>query len=119
MPIESHNLYAQIVGEMGTIGLIAFVSILVCFWSNLRWMKRYRRAHPDRANEFTFNLCNSIGVRLFLMLLMGNFGHNLFRHNWLWYGGFVVIARYCVEARRVIRPMSVFAARVTWKAVPS
>jgi hypothetical protein len=31
---------------------------------------------------------------------MGNFGHNLFRFTWLWYGGFLIIARHCA-ARRV------------------
>ena len=116
-PIESHNLYGQIVGEMGTLGLIAFLTILGCFWSNLRWMKHYRRRHPDQKNDFVFYLCDSIALSLFLMLLMGNFGHNLFRHNWLWYGGYVVIARYCVEQRRMSRPLGVFAARVTWKPV--
>ena len=35
-----------------------------------------------------------------LMLLEGNFGHNLYRHNWLWYGGFLVVARHAVAARR-------------------
>jgi hypothetical protein len=36
---------------------------------------------------------------VFLLLFMGNFGHNLFRFSWLWYGGFLIIARYCIEAR--------------------
>jgi hypothetical protein len=30
---------------------------------------------------------------------MGNFGHNLFRFSWLWYGGFLIVARFCIEAR--------------------
>ncbi len=100
---------------MGTIGLVAFISILMCFWSNLRWMKQFRRRHPERAHEFSFYLCDSIAISLFMLLLMGNFGHNLFRHNWLWYGGFVIIARYCVESRRKPRDASIFSARVTWK----
>ena len=37
--------------------------------------------------------------RVFLLLFMGNFGHNLFRFTWLWYGGFLIIARHCVEVR--------------------
>jgi O-antigen ligase len=111
-PIESHNLYGQLVGEMGTIGLVAFVGILLCFWSNLRWMKRYRQRHPERANEFAFCLCDSIAISLFMLLLMGNFGHNLFRHNWLWYGGYLIIARHCVESRRIPQTASVYFARI-------
>ena len=30
---------------------------------------------------------------------MGNFGHNLFRFTWLWYGGFLIVARQCLEVR--------------------
>ncbi len=36
---------------------------------------------------------------MFLLLFMGNFGHNLFRFTWLWYGGFLIIARHCAELR--------------------
>ena len=32
---------------------------------------------------------------------MGNFGHNLFRHNWLWFGGFLIIARHVVAPARL------------------
>jgi hypothetical protein len=34
-----------------------------------------------------------------LLLFEGNFGHNLFRYSWLWYGGFLIIARHCVQQR--------------------
>ena len=33
------------------------------------------------------------------LLFEGNFGHNLFRYSWLWYGGFLIITRHCVEQR--------------------
>jgi hypothetical protein len=32
-------------------------------------------------------------------MFMGNFGHNMLRFTWLWYGGFLIIARYCVQVR--------------------
>jgi hypothetical protein len=38
-------------------------------------------------------------VAVFLLLFMGNFGHNLFRFNWLWFGGFLIIARHCIAQR--------------------
>ena len=98
--IESHNLYGQLIGETGTLGLLAFVALLCCFWANLRAIRRVRKDVPAWENELVFTLPSAVGVAVFLLLFMGNFGHNLFRFTWLWYGGFLIIARYCV-ARRV------------------
>jgi O-antigen ligase len=98
--IESHNLYGQLLGETGTLGLLAFLAILYCSWKNLRAVRRVRRDAPEWEDDLVFTLPRAVGVALFLLLFMGNFGHNLFRFTWLWYGGFLIIARYCV-ARRV------------------
>jgi hypothetical protein len=97
--VESHNLYGQLVGELGTLGLVAFVSILICFWMNYRAMSRIRGFFPESQNDFVFTLPSAILVSVFLLLFMGNFGHNLFRFTWLWYGGFLIIARHCAELR--------------------
>jgi O-antigen ligase len=98
-PIESHNLYGQLMGEMGFVGIASFFALLICYWMNLRAMKRLRERFPEWNNDLLFTLPRSIGVGIFLLLFMGNFGHNLFRFTWLWYGGFLIIARYCAERR--------------------
>lgn len=97
--IESHNLYGQLVGELGSLGLVTFVALLVCFWINCRSMRRLREADPAWRDELLFTLPGAVGVAVFLLLFMGNFGHNLFRFTWLWYGGFLIIARHCAEVR--------------------
>lgn len=97
--IESHNLYGQLVGETGTLGLLSFLALLGCFWANLLMIRRIRREMPEWQNDLIFTLPSAIGVALFLLLFMGNFGHNLFRFTWLWYGGFLIIARHCVAQR--------------------
>src|SRR5262249_20213555 len=97
--IESHNLYGQLLGELGTAGALAFAAVLVCCWRNWR---RIRRAYAQRLRwrrDFVHHLTGAVGLGLALMLFEGLFGHNLFRHNWLWYGGFLVIADYCVRQR--------------------
>lgn len=114
--IEAHNLYGQIMGETGTAGAATFICILLCFWMNLRWMKQARRRMPLRKDDFTFHLANAVGMGIFLMLFEGNFGHNLFRHNWLWYGGFLIAARYCVETRRM-PVMQLYSTRVSFPKV--
>jgi hypothetical protein len=114
--IESHNLYGQLLGETGSLGAAAFLGILGCYWVNLRWMKQARRRDPARKDDFVFRLAGAVGMGIFLMLFEGNFGHNLFRHNWLWYGGFLIIARHCVEVRAAVR----YAPRVAYRrAVPA
>lgn len=97
--IESHNLYGQLLGETGTLGAAAFIMLLVCFCMNLWAIRRVRRAEPAWEGDFVFTLPSAIGVALILLLFMGNFGHNLFRFTWLWYGGFLIIARHCVARR--------------------
>lgn len=107
---ESHNLYGQIVGETGTVGLIGFAAVVACFWFNLRAVKRMRASlPPEQQNDLLFTLPRAIGVAVFLLLLMGAVGHNLFRFTWLWFGGFLIIARHCA-ARRV----AAYEAECAW-----
>ncbi len=100
--IESHNLYGQLLGETGTLGAVAFGMLMLCFWANLRLIHRIRREVPAWQNDLVFTLPAAIGVAVLLLLFMGNFGHNLFRFTWLWYGGFLVIARHCVARRLAV-----------------
>jgi O-antigen ligase len=98
-PLEAHNLYGQLLGELGTLGLGAFLAILVGFWSNLRGVRRAYRQHPEWDRDFPFYLAGAVGLSLVLLLFEGNFSHNLFRYGWLWYGGFLIAARHCTGRR--------------------
>jgi O-antigen ligase len=95
--IESHNLFGQLVGETGALGLAAFAFLLGCFVVNLRRVRRHR--DPENPGDFPIQLGAAIGTSVFLLLLMGLFGHNLFRFTWLWYGGFLIIAVDCLRHR--------------------
>ena len=97
--IESHNLYGQLAGELGTAGVVAFGCVVGAFVANIRRVSAVRARHPEWAGDLVFQVASAVAVGLFLLLFMGNFGHNLFRFSWLWYGGFLVIARHCVEVR--------------------
>jgi O-antigen ligase len=97
--LESHNLFAQCVGEMGTAGLVTFAAVLVCFWVNLRRIRQAYRSHPEWGRDFLYEVARATGLALFLMLFEGNFGHNLFRYNWLWFGGFLIVLRHCLNQR--------------------
>ncbi len=97
--VESHNLYGQLVGELGTIGLIGFVAVLAGFYANYRRVAAIRKQYPEWGHDLIFQVSSAVGVGVLLLLFMGNFGHNLFRYSWLWYGGFLIVARYCAEER--------------------
>jgi hypothetical protein len=97
--VESHNLYGQLFGELGTVGAAGFLAVLAGFWMNLRAVRAVRREVPEWSNDLVFQVAAAVGTGVFLLLFMGNFGHNLFRFSWLWYGGFLIIARHCVMLR--------------------
>jgi O-antigen ligase len=97
--LEAHNLYGQVAGEMGLLGVAAFVLVVLFWWWNLRRINRLYREHPEWPRDFLYHLTRGLGLMLLLLLFEGNFGHNLYRYYWLWYGGFLIIARQCVEQR--------------------
>jgi O-antigen ligase len=98
--LESHNLYGQLLGEMGTLGALTFAGILLAIWSNLRRIRRICRVRLECRSDFACHVARAVGMSVFLLLFEGNFSHNLFRYSWLWYGGFLIIAHYCLCCRQ-------------------
>ena len=98
-PLESHNLYGQLCGEMGLVGVLTFGAILACFAANFLAIRRGALRDPAGPNAFEHHLASAVAMAVFLLLFEGNFGHNLFRHNWLWFGGFLIIARHVMQRR--------------------
>ena len=90
--IKSHNLYGQLMGEMGLLGVFTFGGVILGFGVDVRRIHRAYRAHPEWGADFISDLANGIGTAIFLLLFAGLFGHNLFRYTWVWYGAFLVIA---------------------------
>jgi len=102
--IESHNLLGQLVGEMGLLGVLSFGSVLGCFALNTWSAGRYRQQHPASRTSIAAQLPRAVFLGVFLMLFLGFFGHNLFRFNWLWYGGFLVIALHVLKQQATTPP---------------
>lgn len=98
MAHESHNLYAQVAGEMGTIGLVTFFSVVGAVFYNAYRTRQACLARPV-PNDFLYHLAGGVVLGYALMLLEGVGSHNLYRFNWLWYGGFLIIAYHCVQQR--------------------
>ena len=86
-------------GELGGLGALTFAAVLVGLWLNVRAVRQAYRRHPEWERDFVYHVAGAVGLAVLLLLFLGNFGHNLFRYGWLWYGSFLVIARHCVRCR--------------------
>ena len=97
--LESHNLYGELLGEMGSLGAVAFLGVLAAYALNLRRVWRAYSQHPEWGRDFLYEVSIAIAIALFMLLFEGNFGHNLFRFTWLWNGGFLIIIWHCLQER--------------------
>jgi O-antigen ligase len=96
---QAHNVYGQVLSELGTLGALAFLLLVWCFFSNWLESRRLRAACPSRPNDFAANVVQAVGFDVILLLVMGWAGHNLYRYNWQWFAAFQVIALHCVRLR--------------------
>jgi hypothetical protein len=97
--IESHQLIGQIIGEMGTLGVLTFGALVLTLFYNVRAIRAACRANPQPPPDFLYYMAGAVGMSLVLLLFEGMGGHNLYRYNWLWYSAFLVCARYAVQQR--------------------
>jgi O-antigen ligase len=112
--ISAHNLYGQILGEVGGAGLITFIFfVLLIIKYHLSNGKRARElllrnelSHEPRLKRHLqlFNLLSTASLQVLILLLFnGNFGHNLYRYNYLWIGAIaVIISHYMISFKKEI-----------------
>lgn len=99
--IESHSLYGQMMGEMGLLGMTAFGLMVTATFVNIHRLRRLEKAYGTCLPElaFGFALAKAVAIMFAMLFMQGAFGHNLFRYNWLWFGGLVAIVRAAAEVR--------------------
>jgi O-antigen ligase len=99
--IEAHNLYGQVMGELGTVGVLAFAFLVVALLVHLRRLTRL--THPIRGpcpDRQLHALGRAMAISTVLLLFEGLFGHNLYRYNWSWYCAFTAVALDACRGRR-------------------
>ena len=102
--IESHNLYGQMLGELGTLGVVAFLLMLTALGLGLaRLFRLIRQNDPEPKLEPLYHLAQAIGLSTLLLLFEGIFGHNLYRYNYVWYCAFVTVALQAYRRRMRLR----------------
>ncbi|QJT07953.1 O-antigen ligase family protein [Oceanidesulfovibrio marinus] len=110
---QAHNLYGQILGELGGLGAFAYFAFVTCTWltlrrntRKLRALQTYNTASGTSPPDFDMlsRLCKASSMALIMLLFNGNFGHNMFRFNWLFSSFFAVsIAQLLVYAKASLR----------------
>jgi O-antigen ligase len=96
---QAHNLYGQTLSELGLMGGLSLLGLVVCFAWNYLECRRYYRRDGGPPAELPYLVCRSVGLCVLLMLLLGWAGHNLFRYNWMWLAAFQAVALHCARTR--------------------
>jgi O-antigen ligase len=86
--LAAHTLPAQLMGEMGLTGIIAFVTFVVFMFGHLR---RFRWYFKKTGNKFFYNMTLAMKNHLLLLFFMGVGGHNLNRYNWYIIAAIIVL----------------------------
>ena len=100
---QAHNLYGQVMSELGLLGALALLAVVVCFWANWRESRRLAILTGTPNSDMSYQIAQAVGINVVLLLVMGWAGHNLFRYNWQWFASFSAIAVHCMRARLVVR----------------
>jgi O-antigen ligase len=77
--LQLHNLYGQIMGELGFIGAAIFLAMVVVYFAQLRSIRI--DDGPDGASWRHFQ--QLLTMAMFVMLLYGMFTHSLYRFHWM------------------------------------
>jgi hypothetical protein len=99
-PIEAHNLYGQVMGEMGTAGVLAFATLVGTLLWHVRKLAALTR--PGRGpcpDPQLHALAQAMAISTLLLLIEGMFGHNLYRYNWAWYCAFTAVGLDVCQSR--------------------
>ncbi len=95
---QAHNLYGQMLGEMGLLGALGLAAMLVSFALNAFEVRRLARLYGWK-DDFPTQLSRAVSLSVLLMLVMGFGSHNLYRYTWMWFGAFQGIALHCLRLR--------------------
>jgi O-antigen ligase len=97
--LQAHNLYGQVLGELGTFGSLSFIFALWAFLANTIEISGLYKKHPAFPKDFIYQLSTAVGMAVVLLLVMGYSGHSLYRYTWMWFGAFQAIALHLARRR--------------------
>jgi O-antigen ligase len=87
---DAHNLVGKLVGELGLLGVAAFIFFIIRFVQNIKYI-RMKYLKSDKPPDFLFYITEAIRIGVIMLFVQGMFGHNLYRDNWYLFAAFTVI----------------------------
>ncbi len=98
--LKAHSMYFQIIAELGLVGVLSFVTLLVMVvLYNLRIQKILKRIGGEDA-EWYLGVSRAIVISIFVLCFTAIFGHSLYRFHWLFVGA-LTVAMYRIAILRV------------------
>ena len=120
--LQAHNLYGQVAGETGTLGIMAFLFMLSCFGINhYRIWKHYkylRENNLDKEGRFCWQLSLAVMFGVIMILLQGLGLHNAFRFPWVWFGALQVLAVMVMQEKVSAATQRTHASRMNDPSLP-
>jgi O-antigen ligase len=98
--VQLHNLYAQLLAELGILGAISFLALLFSLFKTQRKVKINLGGSNQNNNLISQAALASINV-MWLLLFQGLFGHNLYRYTWIWISAVMVLADQLSSKQKV------------------
>ena len=98
-----HNLIGEVVGELGTVGALAFLFMFSCFginhyniWKNYKYLQE---KNLGREGLYCWRVSLAI-VYAVIMLQIQGFGlHTAYWFYWLWFGAFQALAAQIMQEK--------------------
>jgi O-antigen ligase len=94
IPLQSHSLYGQLLGETGFIGFSAFFLMILAIFATIAKVNLLAKKQVDPTLDILKRLTLACRDSLILLFFSGLFGHNLLRFNWLWIAAFCSLALF-------------------------
>jgi O-antigen ligase len=85
-----HNLYIQLISELGIAGLVTFFLILYYIFKNIYHTRRLIK-NANMTSDWYYHLTHAMEFSLVIRLVIGIFGHSLYHYIWYFVAGVSVV----------------------------
>ncbi len=89
--MQSHSLYAQLLSEVGLVGIIAFLVFILTLIRNYLVARKIYSCIKNENVKFLYLVVVAASTNVLQLFVLGFGGHNLFRFTWLLIAAFSAI----------------------------
>ena len=93
---QTHNLYMQVLTDMGIVGFVSFIYLLVTIWKYIVFIKHRLKINREE-KSYLYRLATAIQMFLIMRLTVGMFGMDLYENYWWLMAGFSAVIYRLVQ----------------------